>query len=84
METLKGTGFKGKDECRATPESLLTFPAVIKTSPKTQAQRSKEATICLISILSPFGKHRDTMGPVRKCKLGKSGVTMWALLVRAG
>jgi hypothetical protein len=37
-------------------------------------------TIRLITMLPRFGKHRDTIGPVRSTKQGKSGATMLALL----
>jgi len=77
----------GRGRVLIPPLRQMHLPEVERAETETSAHNvltNPQPTIRPISILSPFGKHWDTIGPVRKGKEGKSGVTMWGLLVPAG
>jgi hypothetical protein len=77
----------GRGRVLIPPLRQMHLPEVERAETETSAHNiltNLQPTIRPISILSPFGTHWDTIGPVRKRKEGKSGVTMWGLLVPAG
>jgi hypothetical protein len=41
VEVLRGTGYKGRDEYRLTPDRLREFPVVPKAKPQSSAERQK-------------------------------------------